>query len=115
MKFILYIVLLCSLPLGAQSTEPTAEFRGVGRIDAKPDFVKIDITVRSECYDTPALAQEETDKTVKKIHDYVQKQKVQKIAVNGGYTHPFRAGRKTKSFVATPFKNIHKSPLKSQL
>jgi uncharacterized protein YggE len=117
MKIILlFLYITFSLSLSAKNSEPTAQFRGVGRMEAKPDFVKLIITIRSECYESPALAQEETDKAVKSIHDYLKTlkrgDKFFKIFVSGGFTSAFSRWYKDRELCRNTFQKDTQIELK---
>lgn len=87
-------LLLTSQLWADRPIEPEAEFVGLGRIKAQPDFIQVLFTIQSECYLSPIEAQQGTDLIVKKIDSYLQALKNNndqyfKVLVDGGYTNSF--------------------------
>lgn len=118
MKNILLLTIIgFCLGVNGKNPEPTAQFRGMGRLNVKPDFIRLTIGVRSECYESPSAAQEETDKTVKLIEDFLQTLKKDddrffKILINGGFTGTFSRWYKDEEYCRNTFQKHTQIELK---
>jgi len=104
--FACLLILSCTNLSAAEDAK--IEFSGVGQLKAKPDYVSLEFSVRSECYATPIEAQEATDKIVEKIDRYLQtlkpgEDKHFKILINGGFTSAFSKWHENKEICRNTF------------
>lgn len=102
-----YIILLLFFSLISHAEELSkAQFNGLGKISREPDFIAVNITVTSECYETPEEAQENTDTAVLKISNFLKEQKdlnLEQLIINGGYTTSYSRWQKNKEICLNTF------------
>lgn len=90
MRYHILFVLLTSSTLFAGK----ATITGHGRVAAKPDYVSVEITVKSECYPKAKEATHANDVISTRIYDYLKtlvdpKNKQEEVLATGGYTYQF--------------------------
>lgn len=105
---ILFLAIFSWQAMAKEDAVPRAEFVGIGEVKSSPDFIEVNFSVQSECYESPQEAQSATDEVVKKIDEYLQQYKDAedehfKVLVNGGYTSSFSKWHKDREICRNTF------------
>lgn len=85
---------LLSLIASANVLAGQATFSGTGRVESRPDYVQLMVTVKSECHPTPSEARGAADSEAARIFDFLksninENNDFDGVFSNGGYTQPF--------------------------
>lgn len=108
MRIFMFFMAFSLASIAKEVSVPRAEFVGIGEVKSLPDFINVNFTVQSECYQSPQEAQNATDAVVAKIDDYLHQFKDEsdehfKVLVNGGYTSSFSRWHENQEFCRNTF------------
>jgi hypothetical protein len=116
MKKLLPALLLATAPI---CNAAEAVLTGQGKILTQPDYVELNISIHSKCFDTPKDAVNKNDSAAEKLVEYLNSKidgegHYNKVITRGGFTQPFQIHQRNKILCENTFQKQNNIILRTQ-